>query len=350
MGTQLFGRFAYVFALLSTVAFLPHGAAAADANFFAGKSISLIAGYPPGGGVDGEMRLVARYFGRYIPGNPTIVAKNVPGAGGAILGNQLYNMAEKNGLTLGMAGRSSFLLSNIVPQKGISYDLTKFSYVGGAGGTNSILWLRKETGISSVADLKAARKEIVLGALSPRSQNAIVPKVLATYEHWPFRVVHGYRGFNDVLIAIERGEVDGLLSHEGSIQNTRPDMIANKTVKPIFQTFEEFPDLPLISDLVTNKDEAALLGMLNAPSHIGLPVMGPPGIPADRLAILRKAYMRMVADKDYREDAEKRGVPVGRAIDGADIQKLITATLTSVPEPVVKEYLAYTEGDQKSEK
>src|SRR4051812_13759088 len=116
-----------------------------DDNFFAGKTITLIAGYPPGGGVDGEMRLVAKYFPRYVPGNPGLIAKNMPGAGGAILGNNLYNVAEKNGLTLGMAGRSSFLLSNVVPQKGISYDLTKFSYVGGAGSTNSILWLRKET-------------------------------------------------------------------------------------------------------------------------------------------------------------------------------------------------------------
>jgi tripartite-type tricarboxylate transporter receptor subunit TctC len=325
-------------------------AAADDSNFFAGKSITLTAGYPPGGGVDGEMRLVAKYFGRYIPGNPTIVAKNMPGAGGAIVGNHLYNVDERDGLALGMPGRSSFLLSNVVPQKGISYDLTKFSYVGAAGGTNSILWLRKETSIANVADLKSAKKEIVLGALSPRSQNAIVPKVLATYEHWPFRVVHGYRGFNDVLIAIERGEVDGLLSHEGSIQNTRPDMITNKTVRPIFQTFEEMPGIPLMSDLVANKDEKALLGMLNAPSQIGLPVMGPPGIPEGRLAILRQAYMRMVADPNYRDEAEKKGVPVGRAIGGAEIQKLIAETLSSVPEPVVKQYLAYTESDKKSGK
>lgn len=323
------------------------GVASAQQNFFAGKSISLTAGYPPGGGVDGEMRLVAKYFGRYIPGNPTIVAKNMPGAGGAIVANNLYSVAAPDGLSLGMPGRSSFLLSNVVPQKGISYDLTKFSYVGGAGGTNSILWLRKETNIASVADLKSAKKEIVIGALSPRAQNAIVPKVLAKYEGWPFRVVHGYRGFNDVLIAIERGEVDGLFSHEGSIQSTRPDMIETGTVRPILQTFEELPKVPLMDELVTDANEKALLGMLNAPSQIGLPVLGPPGIPEERLAILRQAYLRMVADKDYREEAEKKAVPVGRAIGGAEIQKLIATALTSVPEAVVKEYLEYTETDKK---
>jgi tripartite-type tricarboxylate transporter receptor subunit TctC len=274
----------------------------------------------------------------------------MPGAGGAILGNHLYNVAEKTGLVLGMAGRSSFLLSNVVPQKGISYDLAKFSYIGGAGSTNSILWLRQETGIKTSDDLKTAKKEIVLGALSPRAQNAVVPKVLAKYEGWPFKVVHGYRGFNDVLIAIERGEVDGLLSHEGSIQNTRPDMIQNKTVVAIFQTFEEFPGLPIITDLVSNPDEKALLGMLNAPSQIGLPVMGPPGVPQDRLEVLRTAYMKMVEDPGYRDEAEKKGVPVGRAISGPDIQKLIATSLSNVPEPVVKEFIAYTEeNDKKSE-
>jgi tripartite-type tricarboxylate transporter receptor subunit TctC len=324
-------------------------AARADDNFFAGKTLTLIAGYPPGGGVDGEMRLVAKYFPRFVPGNPNLIARNMPGAGGAILGNNLYNVAEKTGLVLGMAGRSSFLLSNVVPQKGISYDLAKFSYVGGAGSTNSILWLRRETGIATAADLKTVKKEIVLGALSPRAQNAIVPKVLAKYEGWPFKVVHGYRGFNDVLIAIERGEVDGLLSHEGSIQNTRPDMIQTQLVVPVFQTFEEFPGLPIMSELVSNPDEAALLGMLNAPSQIGLPVMAPPGVPEDRLAVLRAAYMKMVEDPGYRDEAEKKGVPVGRAISGPEIQKLIAASLSQVPEPVVKEYLAYTEEKDKKE-
>jgi tripartite-type tricarboxylate transporter receptor subunit TctC len=122
-------------------------------------------------------------------------------------------------------------------------------------------------------------------------------------------------------------------------------------VVPVFQTFEEFPGLPIMSELVSNPDEAALLGMLNAPSQIGLPVMAPPGVPEDRLAVLRAAYMKMVEDPGYRDEAEKKGVPVGRAISGPEIQKLIAASLSQVPEPVVKEYLAYTEdkADKKEE-
>src|SRR2546423_14200800 len=134
------------------------GARAADeSDFYAGKTLTIIAGLPPGGGVDGEMRTLARYFAKYIPGRPLIVAKNMPGAGGVILGNFL-NKAAADGLTLAMPGRSGFLLSNVVPQKVVSYDITKFSYVGGAGSAIGALWLTRRTNITSVAELKASRK------------------------------------------------------------------------------------------------------------------------------------------------------------------------------------------------
>ncbi len=331
--------------VLSLLALLPAsgGARAADdSDFYAGKTLTIIAGLPPGGGVDGEMRVLARYFAKYIPGHPTIVAKNMPGAGGIVLGNHLSNAAAADGLTLAMPGRSGFLLSNVVPQKGIGYDLTKFSYVGSAGTAANALWLSRRTGIASVAELKAARKEIVIGALSPRSENAIAPRVLASYERWPLRVVAGYAGFYEVLIAIERGEVDGLFSHEGSIQNSRPDMVASGAVKPIVQSFESLPKVPLLSDVIADGKAKALLGLVMTPSRIGLPLLGPPGIPRDRLEILRHSYLRLMEDDDYRAEADRRGLPVGRAVGGAELAKLIAQSLSSVPEPVVKDYLAFT--------
>ena len=328
-------------AVLAGLAVLTALPAAAQENFYAGKSLNLFAGFPPGGGVDGEMRVVARHYARFIPGNPTIVAKNMPGAGGIILGNHLYNVAEKDGLTIGMPGRSGFLLSNVVKEKNVNYDLSKFDYIGGAGSTNSILWLRSDTGINTVADIKNSKKEIVLGAWSQRSQNAIVPKILQNYEGWPFKVVHGYPGTNDVLIAVERGEIEGLYSHEGSIANTRPDLIASGKLKAVFQTFEDMPNVPIMSDLITNPKERALLALLNAPSQVGLPLMAPPGVPKDRLEILRASYAKMVADTEYRQEAEKRGLPVGRALSGPQLEKIISENLSKVEPEVLQEYLSY---------
>ena len=330
---------ARIVALCIAVA-LPQAARAAD-DVFAGKTINIIAGLPPGGGVDGEMRLLARFLGKYIPGHPAIVARNMPGAGGIILGNHLSNVAAADGLTLGMPGRSGFLLSNVVPQKGINYDLTRFSYVGGAGSAANALWVHRRTGIASVADLKRSRTPVVIGALNARSENAIAPRVLESYEGWPLKIVTGYPGFSEVLIALDRGEVDGLFSHEGSIANSRPDLITTGAVKPIVQSFDAMVGVPLLADVVADTNARALLGLVTTPSHIGLPLLGPPGIPSDRLEILRQSYLRLMDDAEYRAEAARRGLPVGRAVSGAELQQLIAQKLSAVPERIVKEYMAF---------
>ena len=312
----------------------------AQDQYYSGKTISLFAGFPPGGGVDGEMRLVAHHLPRFIPGKPTVLAKNMPGAGGIVLANFLYNNVAADGLTIGMPGRSGFLLSKIVNTSGANFDLAKFAYIGAAGSTNSILWLRRETGVETIDHLKAAR-ELVLGAWSARSQNAIVPKILAKYRGWPFKVVHGYPGTSEVLIALERGEIDGLYSHEGSIQTARPDLIENGKIKAIFQSFEDLPNVPVIGESATSKQEAALLALLNAPSQVGLPLLAPPGTPSQQLELLRAAYEKMAQDKEFNQEAEKRGLPVGRPMFGRQLQELIVGTLSSAPADVVQEYLSY---------
>ena len=318
------------------------GASAAESDFYAGKTLTIFAGLPPGGGVDGEMRVLAQYFAKYIPGHPTILPRNMPGAGGIVLANYLYHVAAADGLTLGMPGRSGFLLSNVVPQKNITYDLTRFSFVGGAGSAVNALWVSRTTGIGSIAELKARKREIIVGALTARSENAIAPRVLAAYEGWPLKVVTGYAGFQEVLIAVERGEVEALFTHGGSIFNTRPDMVASGLLKPLVQSYASMPDVPVLADVMTNADAKALLALVTTPSQIGLPLLGPPGIPAERLAILRRAYDELMNDADYRAEAERRGLPVGRAVTAAELKALIAGSLSSVPEPVVKAYLAFT--------
>src|SRR5262245_38810476 len=162
----------------------PQAAQASD-DVFAGKTINVIAGFPPGGGVDGEMRVLARFFAKYIPGQPAIVPRNMQGAGGIIVANHLYNVAAADGLTLGMPGRSGFLLSNVVPQKGINYDLARFSYIGGAGSAANALWVYRRTGITSVAGPNSARSPIVVRSLHARFEHRIAPRVLESYEGWP---------------------------------------------------------------------------------------------------------------------------------------------------------------------
>jgi tripartite-type tricarboxylate transporter receptor subunit TctC len=291
--------------------------------------------------VDGEMRVLTKHLAKYIPGRPSIISRNMPGAGGIVLGNHLYNSAAADGLTFGMPGRSGFLLSNVVPQAGINYDLTRFAYVGSAGSAANALWLHRRTGITSLAELKRAKKEIAIGALTARSENAIAPRVLASYEGWPLKVVTGYPGFNEIVIALERGEIDGLFSHEGSLANSRADLIATGAVRALVQSHEAFPGVPVLADVVVDANARALLGLVTTPNQIGLPLLGPPGVPPERLAIMRAAYQRLMDDKDYRAEADKRGLPVGRALSGAELHKLIVTSLSVVPDRVAKEYMAF---------
>src|SRR5262249_3692903 len=157
------------------------------------------------------------------------------------------------------------------------------SYVGGAGSAVNTLWLSRKSGIGSLAALKAIKREIVIGALTARSEDAIAPRGLAAADGWPLKIVTGYGGFSEVLIAVERGAVDGRFTQEGSIRNARPDMITSGLLPPIVQAYAGMPNVPVLADVVSNADAKALLALVTTPSRIGLPLLGPPGIPAERL-------------------------------------------------------------------
>jgi len=309
-------------------------------DFYKGKTLTLFAGQPPGGGIDSEMRLVAHHFGKFIPGEPSIVARNMPGAGGMVLGNHLYSVAKPDGLTLGMPGRSGFVLAPVTSAGDVKYDLRKFTWIGSSASTNYILWLRRTANIRSLDELKAVKRQIVLGGSGAGTANSVVPEVLAKYEGFPFKVVRGYPGTNDSVLAMERGEVDGVFVHRASV---RADLISSGFAVPIFQTFAVEPDLPVLERFVTNRREIALLNLLNAPQRLGLAVIAPPGLPDDLTWTLRQSYLRMVASEDYQDDASKRGLDIGTPNTGEELADYVATKLSSFPAETIKEYRDYVE-------
>lgn len=313
---------------------------AAAQDYYRRKSITLFAGQPPGGGIDLEMRLVAQFYGKYIPGAPSIVPRNMQGAGGMILGNHLYGVAKPDGLTLGMPGRTGFVLAPIISAADTKYDLRKFTWIGSSASSNLVLWMRRESGIKSFDDLKKAKREIVISGSGSTTSNSIIPEVLAKYEGMPIKVVRGYPGIADAVLAVERGEADGVLCQRASI---RPDMLASNGVVPILQLFDMEPGVPLLQDLVANPREKALLGLLAAPQKLGLAVIAPPGMPAALTRTLRAAYLEMVATAEYRDEAVKRGFDVGTPNDGQAITDYVTSTLTNFPAETIAEYRTYVE-------
>jgi tripartite-type tricarboxylate transporter receptor subunit TctC len=306
-------------------------------DFYKAKTITLYAGIPPGGGLDSEMRLVAQFFGKHLPGNPDITPMNMPGATGVVLANYLTNVSKPDGLTLGMPGRNGFLLARITGDKNAKYDLSKFNWIGSSGATNEILWLRKDIHIVSLDELRKVKQPLVIGGLASSSSSVIVPMILAKYEGLPVRAVSGYPGMSEATLALERGEIDGLFTPAGSF---RPELISSGAIVPILQSSPTEPDLPTVDSLIRSEQERALMHLVLGPDYVGAGLLGPPGMPNEVTSILRKAYTEMVSTAEYRAAAVERGIDVLKPNSGEALQRYVTANLTSVSPDTLKEYVS----------
>jgi tripartite-type tricarboxylate transporter receptor subunit TctC len=325
---------------------LPLAVAASDLqaapaeNFYRGKTLTLFAGQPPGGGIDGEMRLVARFLGKFIPGEPSVLPMNMQGAGGIILGNHLYSVAKPDGLTLGMPGRTGFALAPVISAADTKYDLKKFTWIGSSASSNFVLWMRRQANVRSFEDLRNAKRQIIIASSGSTTANSIMPEVLARYEKLPIKVVRGYPGINDAILAVERGEADGVLCQKASL---RADLIASGAVVPVFQVMAIEPGLPLLDQIITDPKEKALLELLSAPQRLGLPVIGPPGVPDDLTRMLRRSYLNMVASKDYLDEASRQRLDIGQPNTGEELAQFVATKLASFPAETIEEYRRYVQ-------
>jgi tripartite-type tricarboxylate transporter receptor subunit TctC len=269
----------------------------------------------------------------FIPGQPAVVVQNMEGAAGSVAANYLARRAAPDGLTLAVPGRSWFI-EGIVERSGNLFDPGKLSYIGSPGAVNSVLYVRSRTGITSAAELKASARPLVFGALGSTTPTAMVPALLAA-DGWPIKVVLGYVSTARVLLALEQDEVDGFFTVEDSLGN-RQDMI-DHIVTPILQTTGRHGGLPLLQDVVPASDRP-LLSLILAVDRLGVPLVGPPGMPADLVAVLRQAFAAMARDPQYRADAVKVDLPVGAAVDGAELAAKIEQLAGAASPEVVAAY------------
>ena len=269
-------------------------------DFYRGKSINFIIGYGPGGGVDSASRVIVRHLSRFIPGKPDIIPQNMEGAGGVIAGNHLGRRATADGLTIGLPGRSWFV-EGVVKSSGVTFDPVKFPAAGIGAGTSTVT----------------------------------IPNMLAEYGY-PLRVVLGYNSSARSLLALEQGEVGAYFTPEDSFSK-RPDLVEKRVVVPILQSKRMVAGMPVLADIVPDKDQA-VLSLFTAYDDTGLMVVGPPGIPTDRLEILRKAFIEMCNDADFRRDAATAGEPVGAPIPAPELEKIIARLAGSATPEVVSEY------------
>jgi hypothetical protein len=306
------------------------------ADFYQGKTITMIVGFAPGGGVDSTARVVARHLVRHIPGQPGIVVQNMEGAAGLVAANYLGRRVAPDGLTVAVPGRSWFV-EGVVKSPGVAFDVGKVSYIGSPGAANSMIYVRSSIGINSVEDLKASPRTLAFGALGSATPTAMLPVLLAR-QGIPIRVILGYVSTARVLVALEQGEIDGAFTVEDSFAR-RQDLIRDRVVTPIAQSQAVVPGLPVVRDMLPAADWP-LLALVLALDSFGLPLVGPPDLPADRVEILRDAFLSMCSDPEYRTEAARAELPVGAPLSGAQLVAMVGELAGTARPEVVAAYRA----------
>lgn len=295
-------------AALAALAAAP--AQAAD-DFFRGKTITVVTSTGAGGNYDTIARMIARYMQKHVPGNPNMIVQNMPGGGNVRATNFMYNVAAKDGTYIATIN-NAIPLHQVLDGRGIRFDATKFNWLGSTGNSNSVTIAWHTTGVKTIDDMK--KKEVVLGGTGPASSIVIFPKVMNSVLGTKFKIVTGYKSSAAVDIALERGEVQSRSGSYGSIVSQKPDWLKEKKINILVQVGNKrepsLPDVPLLTDLASNKSERDLLKLISAPIALGRPYLAPPGIPDDRLATLRAGFAATVADKGFLAEADKRRIDI----------------------------------------
>jgi tripartite-type tricarboxylate transporter receptor subunit TctC len=306
----------------------------AQSDFYAGRQITLIIPAGAGGGYALYSQILAGHLGKHIPGNPTVVTQHMPGAGGNVAANYLYNAAPKDGSVIG-ALFSTLTITQALEPSGVRFDANKFSWIGSiAPMVNTLgIWFR------SPADSfdKAKSTEVIMGATGKSSELYIYPKIMNELLGTKFKIVLGYDGSGAILLAMERGEVNGMAMALEAWTATRPEWVQGKKIIHLAQTGPkrdpQMPDVPTLVELAKSPEDKAVMSFLAAPAALGRIVAAPPGIPADRLAILRKAFDDTMQSEDFKKDLTTRGLSV-EPMPGKQLEEYVRQISSTPPEQV----------------
>lgn len=319
--------------LAAALAFLPAAAPAAAQNaaekFFAGKTITMIVGYPPGGGFDLAARMVTQNLGRFIPGHPTLVVQNMPGASAIKAANYVYNVAARDGTVL-FAMDSTHPMSQRLKKTG-RFEPEKFYWIGRLTADDSVGLVWHTTGVRTIDDAK--RKEVVMAAGGASGPAAMIALALNKLAGTRFKVVLGYKGSAPMVAAMEKGEAGGTATFGyTALKTLKSHWLANKQVNVLFviafKRNPELPQVPALPELGSTDLDRKVLALLTSRSAIGRSYVAPPGIPADRGAVLRKAFEAMVNDPGFRADMAKRKFPLDPAT-GEEMLKVVKDVMSA---------------------
>jgi tripartite-type tricarboxylate transporter receptor subunit TctC len=313
-------------------------AAGEEGDFYRGRQINLVVGTTPGASYDFFARIVSRVMGRHIPGNPAIVVRNMPGAGGLTVSNYLYNLAPRDGTVIAATTQGMPTAALLTPD-GVRYDPTRFSYLGSISKDVFVAYVWQSSQIRTLDDLRT--REGVFGANGIGSAGIDFPLIVRDILGLKLKVVAGYSGQPQVKLAMERGEIDGSFANGwGDLNATQPSWVPDGRVRLLAQFgFERHPEIPqnvpVIMDLVKNEADRQALRLATARQEFSKPYVAPPDIPPARLMILRDAFEATIRDPQFIEESNKAGLLRYGPMTGAELAAL-TLKLARTPAPVVE--------------
>jgi len=308
-------------------------------SFYKGSQIKLISEAGPSSGYTLWARLIGQHLPRHLPGQPSIVVQSMVGAGGLVASNYMYLRASRDGREIAALSREGVGLS-LMGAPGVRYDSLKFNWLGSPTRETNVCFVDKDAPVRSMEDLRS--NELVLGTDGAGSGMHIYPTALNALVNTRFRIIDGYTETGTVLLAIDRGEVQGACLSAASIFQARGEALRSGRLRLILQgglaPDPRFPDVPFVLDLASTDEQRQALRFVYAGETFGRPYVAPPGVPAERLAALREAFSATFADAEFLTDAARQGLDV-RPISGLEMTAMIEQ-MARTPKPIIERVAA----------
>jgi tripartite-type tricarboxylate transporter receptor subunit TctC len=336
----------FALAAAAWVAALPAGAAEPSASFYAGKTVRVLVGFATGGGYDLYARTLGRFLGRHIPGEPAVVVQNMPGAGSLKVVNYLFNAAPRDGTVVATFARGIVYEPLLGHPEGAQFEAAKFNWIGSIANEVSVCAFNAPRGIATWQDMAA--KKTVIGASGTGADSDVFPTVLRNLFNLPMRIVTGYPGGADLVLAMERGEIDGRCGWSWtSLVARNRDMLTGKRITVPLQIaltrHEDLADVPTIMELPSDPRRDAALKLIVSRQAVARPFAAPPGVAPERIETLRSAFDATMRDADFLAEMRSLALEV-RPVGGAEVQGLMREIHASPPEvlALAREILADT--------
>jgi tripartite-type tricarboxylate transporter receptor subunit TctC len=323
-------------ATLGLILSAPAVRAQSVADFYRGKTITMLIGTSAGNDYDFRARLISRYLGKYIPGEPAIVPRNMPGGGGIQAANWVAKIAPHDGTVLHMI-MQNMMSTQALQTAGVEFDTRAFQWIGNTTSAPNVINSWYTSGVTSIDQVKT--RGLVVGA-PMGTAGFLYPTLLNHLAHTKFQIVTGYPGGNEVNLAMERGEVEGRGSNSwASWKSTKPEWLRDKKINILVQVglkrHPDLPNVPLLMELANNEQDRKLLAFLSADTEVSRSVVTTPGTPADRVEALRRAFDAMVKDPDFLAEAAKAQMDISPST-GEEAQKIADSIVNTPPDVVVR--------------